>query len=191
MCKLCPCSVLMKTNALLLLVVVLLKCKWQRCVIDVNTLTAESRHTVIVLFQVQCVEARRQNNIKYHCPVTDRLHCLSPFFFFFSIYSSIEEKENNSDGASLYFSVSNSRTAQRDGRFHAGAGGCPATKVDGPWEGNAEQSYESAGSHAWKDQPAKPWETSWTCGQDTLEVPFTFSTFRSLTDTSCVSGEGI
>ncbi|XP_038579532.1 uncharacterized protein LOC119906089 [Micropterus salmoides] len=49
-----------------------------------------------------------------------------------SIYSSIEEKENNSDGASLYFSVSNSRTAQRDGRFHAGAGGCPATKVDGP-----------------------------------------------------------
>lgn len=131
---------------------------------DVNHITAESWDfslMVIVLFQVHCVEAQTQNNKKYYWEAALSL-------LFSSVHSPIEEKENNSDGASLYVSVSDSRPAQRDGRFHADTGGRPATEIDGSWEGNAEQSNESAGCHAWKDQPRKPWETPCTCGQDTL-----------------------
>lgn len=54
------------------------------------------------------------------------LPCLSCFS---SVHSSDEEKENNGDGTSLYVSVGDSRSAQRDGRFHAGAGGRPATEA--------------------------------------------------------------
>ncbi|XP_076597498.1 uncharacterized protein LOC143327162 isoform X2 [Chaetodon auriga] len=50
----------------------------------------------------------------------------------FSVHSSIEEEEDDGDGASLYAGVSNSRPTQRDGRVDAGAGGRPATEVDGP-----------------------------------------------------------
>lgn len=79
-----------------------------------------------------------------------------------------EEAENDSDGAGLYTSVGNGGPAQRNGRCHAGAGGRAAAEIDGPREGNAEQSNEPAGSHAWTDQPRKPREKPWTRGQDTL-----------------------
>lgn len=53
------------------------------------------------------------------------------------MHSSIEEEEeeNNGDRASLYHSVCDSRPAQRDERFHAGAGGRLATEADGAMRG--------------------------------------------------------
>lgn len=119
--------------------------------------------------------------------VTERLYRL----LFSSVHGPIEEEENDGDGASLYAGVGDGRPAQGDGCVHAGAGGRPAAEADGPREGNAEQSNESAGRHARADQPRKPRETAWTRGQDTLSVPFTFSTFRPLTDTSCASDDGV
>lgn len=74
---------------------------------------------------------------------------LTPIPSLSSVHSSREEEtENDGDGAGLHISVGDGRPAQRDGRCHAGAGGRTATEVDGPREGNAEQSNESAGGHA-------------------------------------------
>ena len=84
------------------------------------------------------------------------------------MHRSIKERENNGDGAGLYVGVSDGHPAQRDGRRHAGSGRRTAAEVNGPREGNAEQSNESARKHARKDQSRKPRETPGAGGQDTL-----------------------
>ncbi|XP_035800878.2 uncharacterized protein LOC111564014 isoform X1 [Amphiprion ocellaris] len=101
-----------------------------------------------------------------------------------SVHGSNKEKENHRDGASFYSGVGDHRPAQRNGRRHAGAGGCPAAEVNGPREGNAEQSNESAHRYARTDQSRKPRETPGTGGQTIVQVPFTVGTFRPLMDSS-------
>lgn len=161
------------------------------------TLQSQQKTHIVKLLRVSCIVSGRKQLARIVSSVVRavwRLHsphsplkspwCFVPFLLFCSVHGSRgeEKTKNHGDGAGLNIGVCNSCPAQGDGRCHAGAGGRPATEVDGPRERNANQSDKPVGNNAWTDQQRKPPETSWPGGQDTLEVPF-----RSLNGASCVT----
>lgn len=140
----------------------MLSAVYRRHIIFLSWLGKMSVHLYFYTFLLNNI-----NNKRCHCLVTDRLHRL---FCFLACTVPLKKKKKKTTVIGQVSTIVSATVAQlreMNASMQAQEDAW-LQRLMGPWEGNAEQSNESAGSHAWTDQPRKPRETPWTHGQDTL-----------------------